>query len=343
MNVYKINDIISCDFLKIPKSLFANPKYKSLSSDAKLAYALLYDRLSLSKLNGWINENDEVYLIYTREEIAEDIGITYKKAISAFKELVDAQLITEQRCGRGMPNRIYIVKPELDSECAKKYVKRDNLRTADSACLGAQLENANSDELLTTAEGVYIPDIPISDIKICQNGTSRTAETEVQELPNRHPNKTYINKTYKNHTEISQSVSHSASDNTYSADGQTDDAYNLEDILENCQLEFFEEEERKILYDALERLYYSDSLKIGGAVLPRRKVRSRMYEIDVTTLQSAMEKLHKNEKQIKNMTAYVMSTIFNCITEDCTLLHVDPYLNSLREVKKSERSDIECI
>lgn len=333
MNVYKINDIINCEFLKIPKTLFANSKYKSLSSDAKLAYALLYDRLSLSKLNAWINENDEVYLIYTREEIAVDLGLTYKKAISAFKELVDAQLITEQRCGRGMPNRIYIVKIELDTVSAKRYINRDNLRTADSACLTVQLSDDDGDELLSTAEGIYILDMPISDIKICQNSTSRTAKTEVQELPNQHPNKTYIKKTYSNHTDISQSVSLSASDNTYSGDGQTDEVYRLEDILENCQLETFEEEERKILYDALERLFYSETFKVGGAVLPCRKVRSRMYEIDVTTLQSAMEKLHKNEKQIKNMTAYVMSTIFNCITEDCTLLHVDPYLNSLRERK----------
>ncbi len=334
MNVYKINDIISCDFLKIPKSLLANPKYKSLSSDAKLSYALLYDRLSLSKVNGWINENDEVYLIYTREEIADDIGITYKKAISAFKELVTAQLITEQRCGRGMPNRIYIVKPELDEACAKKYVKHENFRTANSACLEEQLKKKDSEEMLATTEGIYIPDMPISDIKICQNSTSRTVEIEVQELPNQHTNKTYNNQTYSNHTEISQSVSHSVSDNTESADGQTDYVYSFEDILENCQLDAFEEEERKILYDALERLFYSESFKIGGAILPRRKVRSRMYEIDVSTLESAMAKLHKNEKQIKNITAYVMSTIFNCITEDCTLLHVDPYLNSLREVKK---------
>jgi len=331
MNVYKINDIISFDFLKIPKSLLANPKYKSLSSDAKLTYALLYDRLSLSKLNAWINENNEVYLIYTREEIAEDLGLTYKKAISAFKELVDAHLITEQRCGRGLPNKIYIVKIELDAECSKSYVKRENIRTANSGCLGMQLSEERYDELLTVTEGIYIPDMPILDIKICQNSTSRTAETEVQELPNRHPNKTYNNQTYSNHTEISQSVSHSVSDNTYDEDGQTDDVYSFEDILENCQLDTFEEEERKILYDALERLFYSENLKIGGAILPRRKVRSRMYEIDVLTLESAMAKLHKNENQIKNMTAYVMSTIFNCITEDCTLLHVDPYLNSLRE------------
>ena len=180
-------------------------------------------------------------------------------------------------------------------------------------------EGGYDENPITVTEGIYIPDMPISDIKMCQNSTSRTDKTEVLELPNPHPNKTYINKTDLNHTDISQSVSHSVSDNTDSADGQTDDVYSFEDILENCQLDTFEGEERKILYDALERLFYSENFKIGGSILPRRKVRGRMYEIDVSTLESAMAKLHKNEKQIKNMTAYVMSTILICITEDCTL------------------------
>ena len=77
MAVYKITDIIACEFLQIPKAMFANETYRRLSSDAKLTYALLYDRLKLSKNNGWINERDEVYLIYTREEIAEDFAHKY--------------------------------------------------------------------------------------------------------------------------------------------------------------------------------------------------------------------------------------------------------------------------
>ena len=122
--------------------------------------------------------------------------------------------------------------------------------------------------------------MPISEIKNCQNSTSRTAETEYPDMPNRHPNKTN-----NNHTDNSQSVSLNNNisytqncEETHS-DGQTDDVYSFDDILENCQLEVFDEEEQKILYDALERLFYSENLKIGNAVLPRRKVRSRMYEI----------------------------------------------------------------
>lgn len=336
MKLYKINDIISCEFLKIPKTMFANEDYRKLSSDAKLTYALLYDRLSLSKLNGWINENDEVYLIYTREEIAEDLGITYKKAISAFKELVDAELIAEKRCGRGIPNKIYIVKAEVTEKQAKKYVKRENLRTADSLCL---TENITESEICpngTSEETTDIQDVPDTDILNFQNGTSRTAETEYQDMPKSHTNKTYDIKTYNNHTENSQSVSRDKTFRVYTdtpeeiySDRQTDSRYNFDEILKNCQLECFAEDERKVLYDALERMYYSDGLKLGNAKLPQDKVRSRMYEIDYTTLQSAIHNLHKNDKQINNITAYVMTTIFNCITEEYSILHIDPYLNSM--------------
>ncbi len=343
MNVYKINDIINCEFLKIPKAMFANETYRKLSSDAKLAYALLYDRLSLSMLNGWINENDEVYLIYTREEIAEDLGITYKKAISAFKELLGANLITETRSGRGIPNKIYIVKADLSEKQAKKYVKRENLRTADSVCL---TENMAEFEICQTGisnnDGDN-QDMPNGNIKNSPNGISRTAETEDLDVQNQHPNNTNNKKIYNNYTYNSQSVSHSKPFRVYTGDAEeiendrrTDDRYKLEEILENCQLELFDEEERKVLYDALERMFYSDGMVIGKARLPQNNVRSRMYEIDYTTLQAALVNLHKNDKPIRNITAYVMSTIFNCITEEYSLLHVDPYLNSLRGWRKEE-------
>lgn len=205
MNVYKITDIIKCEFLKIPKAMFANTKYKKLSSDAKLTYALLYDRLSLSKLNEWINEDDEVFLIYTREAVAEDLGISYKKAISAFKELAEAKLITEQRCGRGIPNKIYIVKPELGEEQTKEYIKNENSRTAQIICLekGEEIKTCQNG---TSDNDEDFSDMPNGNIKNCQNGISKCADLEYLDMPKSHPNHTNINKTYNNHTNYSQSV-----------------------------------------------------------------------------------------------------------------------------------------
>ena len=65
---YRISDVVNEEFLRFPLILLSNPRYKEMSLEAKFVYALLLNRLTLSQKNGWINEDNEVYLIYTREE-----------------------------------------------------------------------------------------------------------------------------------------------------------------------------------------------------------------------------------------------------------------------------------
>lgn len=308
MTVYKINDLIKFDFFKVPKSLFANPKYIKMSSDAKLTYALLYDRLSLSKQNNWINGDGEVYLIYTRQAIADDLGITYKKAIAAFKELKDNNLIIDKQCGRGLPNYIFIVKPDLSVKEAKEYKDKENSRPANLECL----EDADINDGVDNSNS----DMPNGNIKNCENGISECADMECQDLPKSHTNKTNNTKTNINHTENSQSVT---------------DRQLFNKILSQCQLECFDKDIRRIFYDAVERLFYCREFKIGTSVLPGENVRSRLCELDYSVLESALHKMHKNTRDTKNPTGYVMSVIFNCLTEDFTETHLDPYLNHFRE------------
>ena len=96
---YTISDVIDQEFIRFPLTLLANPKYKAISLEAKMIYALLLNRLSLSQKNGWINEEKEVYLIYTREEAADMLGISYKKTIAAFKELLAVNLSPDFKFG----------------------------------------------------------------------------------------------------------------------------------------------------------------------------------------------------------------------------------------------------
>ncbi|MBQ9720456.1 MAG: hypothetical protein IJV64_07155 [Oscillospiraceae bacterium] len=82
--------------------------------------------------------------------------------------------------------------------------------------------------------------------------------------------------------------------------------------------------------NAIERLYYSDSFRIGNATLPQSRVRRRLRCLDSMILQDAAGKLAANtERDVRNSTAYTMATIFNCISESESDLMVDPYLNSL--------------
>lgn len=54
-------------FYQLPKFLFKEEKYKKLSTEAKTVYALFIDRLKISIKNKWLDENNNVYIIFTNE------------------------------------------------------------------------------------------------------------------------------------------------------------------------------------------------------------------------------------------------------------------------------------
>lgn len=61
-------------FFRIPKVLYTDPIFKSLTSDAKVLYGILLDRMELSMKNEWIDENNRVYIYFTIESIMEMMG-----------------------------------------------------------------------------------------------------------------------------------------------------------------------------------------------------------------------------------------------------------------------------
>ena len=102
----------------------------------------------------------------------------------------------------------------------------------------------------------------------------------------------------------------------------------LAQILENCSLWVFDPETAKVFENAIERLFYTQEYRIGKAVLPQANVRSRLWDLDSTILQSVEGKLRQNQRNVKNSTAYTMAGIFNAICESQSDLLLDPYLNS---------------
>ena len=54
-------------FYRIPKALFTDSYFKDLSSDAKILYGLMLDRMSLSIKNQWFDEKKQsIYLLFDR-------------------------------------------------------------------------------------------------------------------------------------------------------------------------------------------------------------------------------------------------------------------------------------
>ena len=307
-------DIQSVYHMQMPRWLFSDPRYADMSLDAKVVYTFLLNRFQLSRKNGWVNEQGEVFVIFPRKALAAELRICEQRVTASFKTLTRLRLVWEKRCGRGDANQIYLalVTP-LDSddyECTpflvQKTEKSCGSRTADSDALGYE-----------EPQDMFF--------KSHKNTGSKTADSEVPEP--RKPPPSYIDISNKelSQKEVSQSV------RPRGPDRQTDDEKELDEILEGCELYCFSPETAKVFENAIERLFYSDSFRIGNANLPQKRVRAKLRLLDCIILQNAEAKLKANlEQSIKNSTVYTMATIFNCIAENESDLLVDPYLNSLR-------------
>ena len=85
-------------FFQIPKVLFKMRREGSLSLTAFDVYLLMSDRFRLSKKNGWIDEEGDTYIIYSYEELCEELNLKRRNSISeAIKELEKLNLIEKKR------------------------------------------------------------------------------------------------------------------------------------------------------------------------------------------------------------------------------------------------------
>ena len=315
-------DIQSIYYMQMPRWLFSDPRYAELSLEAKVAYTFLLNRFQLSRRKGWMNDHGEVFIIFPRKALAKELRICEQRVTAAFRQLVEAKLVWEKRCGRGDANQIYLarVEPEDDPdyECApfsSEGYEDEGSRTADSDVLD---DEENAEEAQESQDAMF------KNHETCGSRTADIELPEPRELRSSKKEKREIEQVQK---EVSPSVD--AARETEQTDGQDEEA-ELTGILDACELSYLPQETARVFENAIERLYYSDSLRIGNATLPQSRVRRRLRCLDHMILRDAASKLAANtEHDVRNSTAYTMATIFNAISESESDLMVDPYLNSI--------------
>ena len=98
-------------FYRIPKLLITDERFRGVSTDAKLLYGLMLDRMSLSLKNGWLDDENRVYIYFTVEEVMEQMNCKSEKATKLLAELDGKKgigLIERVRRGQGKPSLIYV-------------------------------------------------------------------------------------------------------------------------------------------------------------------------------------------------------------------------------------------
>lgn len=95
-------------FYRIPKLLFTNDYFRELSTDAKVLYGLMLDRMSLSIKNKWFDAEKRAYIYFSVEDTMEMLNCKKNKALDTLKALEEFCLIERKRQGQGKPAIIYV-------------------------------------------------------------------------------------------------------------------------------------------------------------------------------------------------------------------------------------------
>jgi hypothetical protein len=95
-------------FYRTPKVLCTDKRFQGLSSDAKLLYGILLDRIQLSQKNNWIDEEGHVFVYMTIESIEQALGRCHQKACKVLKELVTFGLVEQKKQGLCKPTKLYV-------------------------------------------------------------------------------------------------------------------------------------------------------------------------------------------------------------------------------------------
>ena len=98
-------------FYRIPKQLISDSRFRSISTDAKLLYGLMLDRMSLSVKNGWLDDKGRVYIYFVLSEIQELLQCGHEKAVKLLAELDSDKgigLIERIKQGQGKPTIVYV-------------------------------------------------------------------------------------------------------------------------------------------------------------------------------------------------------------------------------------------
>jgi len=268
----------------MPKFLFEG-EFKALSNNARVLYTLLRDRHDLSLQNHWVNEKNEVYLIFTRKNMEEMLGLSDKTVKKAVDELKNFGLIEEEHIGLNKANRIYLTS--------------------------VNVENTGIGETPT-------PESEDLRLRNRNNYDSRNGDSTIQETEILRTNDTEFNNTEFNNTDVNdiQSINHTLL-NKVEKNDRLIEKYSLDYIKEMLETEVYAMDRHDNLYGELTNLVYDvvnetrDTIKINGNLLPTEVVRSRFLKLTPGNLLYVIEVFKKQPTKVNNIRKYLITALYN--------------------------------
>ena len=273
MNDYLYDvDEAQYSFVRVPKLLLQHESYQRISSEAKLLYSLLLDRVGLSHKNGWRDKQNRIYIIYPIAEVMEEMNCGKNKAVQLLDELEQkAGLIERKRQGLGKPNLIYVKSffRTVDNFGERHFLKFEN----------------------QTSGGLNIKPQEVSESNPTNTDNKKTDmnQTDLSFLPGRESKRNDAYAQYEAYFREELEI-------PILIQGNRSEKETLEGILdllaETCS------SKRK-------------TIRIAGDDKPIEIVKGRLMKLNSLHIQYVLDCLKENTTYVRDMKQYLLTTLFN--------------------------------
>ena len=293
-------------FYRIPKTLLTDPRYKSVSIEAKVLYGLLLDRMSLSVKNNWMDIEKRIYIYFTLENVMCIMDCGHNKAVKLFAELDRTGLIERIKQGQGRPTRIYVknfILPPLPAPAPEPEPPQPP-EDGETSSFG---KSAPVQELLTS-----------------QTGKPALPKTGSLDFPKGAANKTEKNKTELNDTDPSIHPPLPApSVGRPKSRMRMDEMDRYRELIkENIDFDLllqehpYDEETLEGYVELMVEVCCSrrDFIRIAGEEMPTGVVKSRFLKLTHEHIAYVLDSLSQNTTLVKNIKAYTLAALYNAPT-----------------------------
>ncbi len=277
------NEAEQYSFYRIPKVLIVDDRFKGLSTDAKLLYGLMLDRMSLSVKSGWFDEENRVFIHFALNDIMEQLNCQHGKAIKLLAELDDTKgigLIRRVKQGQGRPAKIYVMKAATSAQ--------------------PRLPNNGNQDFSKPA------------LQTAENRKSRLPKTGSADFPKSERNNTEINNTDFSETDLSIHPALGASDLMDMNGLRQTVKENIDyDIL--LQDHRYDRDRLDEIVDLIVETLCSTKpmICVSGDDFPATLVKEKLLKLDSQHIEYVFECLDKNTTYVRNIKKYLLATLFN--------------------------------
>ena len=265
---------------RIPKVLFTDEYFRNLSSDAKVLYGLMLDRMALSIRNNWVDNEGKVYIIFTLEQVMEYMNCGKDKGVKILAELDTDKgigLIERVKRGLGKPTIIYVKSFVYRKEKVLDLAENDN-RSQEVGKTDPNNTNYNYTDISNT-------DRSNTDLINLSDSSEQQSMDLMEEMELFQMNTALVKRNIEYDCLVQRC--------RLGEQQQLDEIVAL--IVETISIE-------------------RENITISGVKYPYQFVKSRLLLLEESHIEYVLDCLHENTREVKNIKAYLLTCLMNSIT-----------------------------